>query len=310
MTQLPRGRRGGFAVLAASQLLSTGCASAPNVTTVVPLASRDRSARSRISPAAKHAKLVYIADHHANAVYIYSQGANPQQLGAITDGVDGPEGLAVDANGTLYVTNQLGDTITVYPSGSTSPSVTIHDGIGDPSAVAVDSTGRLYVSEGTNSEIVSYPPGATKPDRKIKKLANPDGMDIGANNQLFATYSAFPPSGVAVCTRKCRELPLRTALASDVRVDLEGNVVVADDDVSKIYVFAPNASSPSRTIDNANATPLALALDATDSLLYVADESTDSVDEINYKRGVLVRQIVIPDSAFGVALFPHQAAGP
>jgi DNA-binding beta-propeller fold protein YncE len=87
-------------------------------------------------------------------------------------------------------------------------------------------------------------------------------------------------------------------------------VVVADDDSSKIYVFAENASQPTRTIDNANATPLALAFDATDDLLYVADESTDSVDEINYKTGALVRQIVIPDSAFGVALFPRQAPGP
>jgi DNA-binding beta-propeller fold protein YncE len=310
MTRLPRGRRGTFAVLAASLLLSSGCASAPNVATVVPTASRNRAPQAWISPAAKHAKLVYIADHHANAVYIYNQGPNPHQLGAITDGVDGPEGLAVDANETLYVANQLGETITEYPSGSTSPSVTITDGIGDPSAVAVDSTGRLYVSEGTNGEILSFPPGGKKPDRKIKKLANPDGMDVAADGDLFATYSAFPPSGVAVCSRKCRELPLRTELAADVRVDLKGNVVVADDDSSKIYVFAENASQPTRTIDNANATPLALAFDATDDLLYVADESTDSVDEINYKTGALVRQIVIPDSAFGVALFPRQAPGP
>ena len=310
MTQLPRGPRGTFAVLAASMLLTSGCAATPNVATVLPSAPRDRSTRSWISPAARHAKLVYIADHHANAVYIYNQGANPHQLGEITDGVNGPEGLAVDTSGTLYVANQLGDTITEYPSGSTSPSVTLRDGIEDPSAVAVDSSGRLYVSEGTNGEILSYPPGGKKPDRKIKELANPDGMDVGANNQLFATYSAFPPSGVAVCARRCRTLPLRTELAADVRVDLKGNVVVADDDVSKIYVFAQDASQPARTIDNASATPLALALDSTDELLYVADESTDSVDEINYNTGALVRQIVIPDSAFGVALFPHQAPGP
>jgi DNA-binding beta-propeller fold protein YncE len=310
MKPLPRGRRGTFAVLVALMLLSGGCASAPNFAAVLPSASRDRSPRAWISDAAKHAKLVYIADHHANAVYIYNQGPNPHQLGTITDGVNGPEGLAVDASGMLYVVNQLGDTITEYPSGSISPTVTIRDGIEDPSAVAVDSTGRLYVSEGTNSEILSYPPGGKKPDRKIKKLANPDGMDVAANGDLFATYSAFPPSGVAVCARKCRELTLRTELAADVRVDLKGNVVVADDDLSKIYVFAQNASQPARTIDNGNATPLALALDATDDLLYVADESTDSVDEINYMTGALVRQIAIPDSAFGVALFPHQTAGP
>jgi hypothetical protein len=35
---------------------------------------------------------------------------------------------------------------------------------------------------------------------------------------------------------------------------------------SKIFPFAQNASQPSHTIDNANATPLTLAFDATDYL--------------------------------------------
>ena len=42
-------------------------------------------------------------------------------FGKITDGINEPEGLATDKNGNLYVANQRGKTITVYPPGATSP---------------------------------------------------------------------------------------------------------------------------------------------------------------------------------------------
>jgi hypothetical protein len=43
----------------------------------------------------------------------------------ITSGIDSTRGAAVDANGTLYVANEDNSTVTEYPEGTTSPSVTI-----------------------------------------------------------------------------------------------------------------------------------------------------------------------------------------
>jgi hypothetical protein len=128
-------RKGAFVSALCAAIALGGCSSG----SVAPVSSSAgasvRTAHGWLSPAAKHKKLVYISDHTASAVYIFSQDANPQQLGQITDGLDGPEGLTVDTNGTLYVANQRGDSVTEYAAGTTTPKVTITDSIVDPSSV-------------------------------------------------------------------------------------------------------------------------------------------------------------------------------
>jgi DNA-binding beta-propeller fold protein YncE len=304
-------RTGASITTAVSLLALCACNSTAGslVTSTQPAARHD--ARGWFSPRAKRPDLVYVANHSTSTIDIFTQGANPQPVGQITDGIDGPSGIAVDRNGTLYVANSLGNTVTEYPAGATSPSVTLTNPIENPNAVAIDSTGRVYVSEGTSGEVISFPAGSAKPDRTIKKLANPDGMDVDARDRLVATYSAFPPSGVDICPlhSHCRQLPLRTRLAADTRVDLKGNIIVADDDVAVIDVFKRSRSTPIRTIDVTNGTPLALSLDAQDKLLYVADEPNGGIDEIDYQSGQLVR--LLPDEgAWGVALYPGQKPGP
>ena len=45
-------------------------------------------------------------------------------VGEISAGIEGPYGLYVDAQHALYVANQKNNTVTKYPYGTTSPSVT------------------------------------------------------------------------------------------------------------------------------------------------------------------------------------------
>src|SRR5579863_5266592 len=79
-----------------------------------------------LPPAAKQEKLLYVSDYTASIVLIYKQGATGSgPIGEIVDGISSPQGVATDKLGTLYVANQGTNTITEYPAGATSPSVTL-----------------------------------------------------------------------------------------------------------------------------------------------------------------------------------------
>lgn len=147
----------------ASAAFSAGCASAPqSVISGLPA--------GRTSPQVRPTPVIYVSA--GNEVLIYPErGTNQPPIGAITSGIDGPEGLSVDKNGVLYVANAGNNTVTVYPAGATAPSITYSQGLTDPSAAIVDSQGNLWVStrtlDGSTEEpaVVEYPPGSTVPSK-------------------------------------------------------------------------------------------------------------------------------------------------
>jgi hypothetical protein len=73
----------------------------------------------------------------------------------ITDGVNRPTGLTVDAAGTIYCANVGNNTITVYPKGKTTPSLTINF---FAEYLATDANDNLYASGSTVDE---FAPGST-----------------------------------------------------------------------------------------------------------------------------------------------------
>jgi hypothetical protein len=64
----------------------------------------------------------------------------------------------VDAAGTVYCANVGNNTITVYPSGQTSPSLTISVS-SSPESLATDGKDNLYASVG--GEVEEFAPGST-----------------------------------------------------------------------------------------------------------------------------------------------------
>ena len=68
--------------------------------------------------------LLYIGSDNPSAIDIFPlTGPNQQQIGTISNGVGAPWGLSIDANDSLYVANAGNGTVTVYPYGSTIPSM-------------------------------------------------------------------------------------------------------------------------------------------------------------------------------------------
>jgi len=116
------------------------------------------------------------------AVQVFAAGST-SPTATISTGIDDPRALALDSSGNLYVANAAGGSssssssgsggsVSVYPSGSSTPSLTIGQGINAPDALAVAPNGWLYVanvastsssSSGSGASVQVYLPGQTSP---------------------------------------------------------------------------------------------------------------------------------------------------
>jgi len=77
--------------------------------------------------------------------------------------LDAPRGLAVDANGDLYVANEQANDILIYnPNYVQRTAKTITQGIGLPTAVAFDSKNNLYVTNAGSNSVTEYLPNGTQ----------------------------------------------------------------------------------------------------------------------------------------------------
>jgi|SRR5580700_292941 hypothetical protein len=284
--------------------------------TAVPPAGAASNAMHRgwISPAAHHLKLVYVTDYNSSVVLIYKQGhTSSGPVGEIATGISNPQGDAVDASGTLYVANQGNNTITEYPNGATIPSVTLSSGISKPLDVSVDSTGIVYVIDGSASQIVEFKPGSTSPDATVT-LTHPSGGVNAKNDDLYVTYN-MSGGHVARCkplATTCKDLGISVGLAQGIAIDLKGNLAVGDYYGQAIDIYKRGATTPFRTITTTLEEPAKLALDKTDTTLYMADPANFSIDLYNYAGGNQESTFTFgsADELEGVALSPGQKPGP
>ncbi len=225
-------------------LAAAGCSGAG--TSQVTPAAPQALARSNGRPIPALGKnFVYVADTYANTVYIFPArpaGANP--VGSITTGVSGPQGLAIDAGGNLYVGNPDNATVTIYPPGSTSPSLTLKQDLVVPAAVAVDKKGNVWVSneEGSNQgSVVEFPAGSTSPSTVIGGL-NPLGVAVDSKRNLYVEEENPSGAVVAVYPHGAKK-PSKTFGQGDlieptgIAIGANGDVYVSDYYYADVFIF-------------------------------------------------------------------------
>ena len=243
-----------------------------------------------ISPAAKKQKLLFVSDYSASIILIYLQGATGSgPVGEIVAGIANPQGIAVDASGTLYVANAGNNTVAEYPAGSVSPSVTLSTGISDPLDVSVDSNGIVYITEpGTSGMLLEFKPGSTSPDAALS-IPHASVSTNAKNNDAYVTNSS--DGGVLRCKplkTKCKSLGIAVQFSQGIAIDSQGNLLVGDTFGGVIDIYAPGQTTPFRTITTTYEQPKELALDTKDQTLYMADPANAAVDLFDYASGSLI----------------------
>lgn len=155
---------------------------------------------------------------------------------------------AIGNNGSLYVSNEGANSITVFAAGSTgnaTPAITIqgaNTGLNSPEGVAIDGSGNLHVANSGNNTVTTFALGATG-------NATPSRTIGGSNTGLTS------PEGIAT--------------------DAAGNIYVSNQFENSILVFAAGANgnvAPIRTIAGGGtglSRPMGMTVNASDNLYVV-----------------------------------------
>lgn len=298
-------------------LLATACSgnfsaaptsSLPQSTTVLPAGMRLVPHRTFgsgwLSPAARGKELLFVANFNNNVVEIYSaKGSNQAPIGQITDGLDGPEGMAVAAK-HLYVTNTASNTVTVYRIGKKTAAKTYSSGLNGPDGIVVGTDGTVYVANLNTNDVVAYAKGSMTPTSTYSDLDFPIGVALDAQNNLYVSYGGgveeFPPGST-----KGKNLGISLPIASGIAIDKKENIVVANQMPAAIYVYPQGSTQPSKTFGQ-EGDPNPIAFLTNRKQLFVGEPLSNTINVYAYPSGKKVNAIT-NGVAFpaGVAISPQ-----
>jgi DNA-binding beta-propeller fold protein YncE len=216
--------------------------------------------------------LLYVGIGKPSAIDIFPlTGPNQQQIGSIPYGLETPWGLSIDANDSLYVANAGNGTVTVYPYGSTSPSMTYSTIYRVFYAVA-DSTGHVFVSG--QSPLLEFKAGRNRVIAHKQLGLETDGMAVDGQGNLYVAYRGEHSGSVAEfgpgLTHK-RHLGISVDQPQGLLVDRAGNIIVVESAADRIDVFPPGATTPSVTVTISGIRNLAeLAMQNSETTLWVS----------------------------------------
>jgi YVTN family beta-propeller protein len=113
-----------------------------------------RPAGIAVSPVDGH---IFVADSENNRIKELSStnGVQFTTVRTIT-GFLNPEGVAIDAQGRIYVADSGNDRVVILDANRTQIATITADGLHHPATVGVDAAGRVYVSDTLNDRVLVY----------------------------------------------------------------------------------------------------------------------------------------------------------
>jgi hypothetical protein len=190
-----------------------------------------------------------------------------KQVGQIANGLVVPEGLFVDAKGSLWVANE--SNVLVYPRGSLSPSKTLTDSVGYPIDVTVCPDGTAYVadlydnSNSNHASIQVYAHGSTTPTSNLdytNDFRNPFLTCDAAGNVFVALLTGESVGdGVVVefplgKNKGAKDLGIVLQSPGGIKPDNAGNLLVTDLIAHTITEYTENGSPTGQSIATGAAT--------------------------------------------------------
>ncbi|MGA2759370.1 MAG: hypothetical protein ABSF08_03475 [Candidatus Cybelea sp.] len=244
----------------------------------------------------KTVNYLYVSDQRAGEVEIFANGSH-EKLGAISRGIEGPSGLFLDTAGNLYVANFLGGGITEYAYGSDRPKFRYDAHMVEPLGVSVDRDGNVFEADFDGKFVNEYHQASNKVASSCAEPGFVSSVATDAAGDVFVASDSSEggritefAGGLSGChgTR----LGVRFGYAGGMVLDKQGNLIVCDSsDPGAVDVIKPPFEKVARKLGSHWSSPTRLAIDKTNSLVFVTDKTTDLVAAIDYRTGKIVSSI-------------------
>ena len=161
-----------------------------------------------------------------------------------------PRSIAVDASGTLFVSDAERDRVVVYGSGAVPRFAfggygTAHGSFIDPWGIAIDEfRDRIYVADSGNARIQVFDTvGGFRESWSLEANARPAGLDIDSRGRLWVADAgmnrilAFDPLGHVLVDSGGGAGEAAFRGPQDVAVDRDGTVYVVDTANARVGAF-------------------------------------------------------------------------
>jgi len=190
-------------------------------------------------------------------------------------GLSGPEGLAFDASGNLYVANYNSNTISkVTPAGVVTTFVST--GLSQPTGLVFDASGILYVANWGSNTISKVTPSGVVSTFVSSGLFNPWGLAFDASGNLYVGNNGYGVVSKVNPAGTVSTFAGTFANGDGLAFDASGNLYVADaSGKSNISKVTPSGIV-STFVSSGLATPIFLAFDASGNLYVNNGNSTIS----------------------------------
>jgi hypothetical protein len=227
----------------------------------------------------KMAKDLFVSDWGTGAVEIL-KNKSWQNVGSITDGMDGPEGTWVDSKGNLYVANYEGIDITEYAKGTSSPTYTYNSGMDDPIGVTTDRQDNVYESDWQGGYVSEYAQGSNTQIKKCSPGGVVEGVAVDSKGDVFVAYYTYTDyegriaeykGGLSGCSG--------TALGATVEypggmvLDKSNNLLICDQAAETVDVIKPPYNSISGTLGSGYSNPFGVTVNKKNTQAYVVNTS-------------------------------------
>ncbi|MGH3960797.1 serine/threonine-protein kinase PknD [Mycobacterium sp.] len=190
-----------------------------------------------------------------------------------------PSGVALDAEGNLYVTSQsMFGRVVKLAAGSSNPTVLPFSGLYQPQSVAIDTAGTVYVTD-FNNRVVKLDAGSdTQIVMPFSGLNYPEGVAVDSVGGVYvADRGNDRVVKLAAGSNNQTDLPFTGLNHPDgVAVDNSGSVYVTDSDNNRVLKLAPGSNNAIELPFTGLRVPWGIALDASGSV-YVTEHNTNKV---------------------------------
>ena len=244
---------------------------------------------------------------------------------ANSSSMSGPEGIAADANGNLYVAVPHDNRVLVFPSGSGTSATNVlgqanfttttanaavfpqasSSTLSAPADVKVDSNGNVFVADSSNNRVLRIPAGSKSANQvwgqgdfvsngpnqiKPSSIDFPYQMAIDYSQSPYALYVSDTGNNRVLVWKD--EVKFRNGDAADL--------VIGQPSLLTAFANVDTGSAQTPTSTSLSA-PTGIAVNQSDGTLYVADSGNNRV--LGFPRPVAQQGRITPNAVIGQANF-------